>query len=76
MCHWNLRDFVTIPMTMQGPCMAWMRQDAIQPPLNDVPGIVVYQIGSNPEHIIAVARAMLDQAKVSVKFNIARGYFS
>ena len=67
-------DFVTIPMTMQEPCMKWVRQDAFPPPLDDISNVVMYTVqpdgGNDPGNMIFVARAIIDSAKVPGKFHI------
>ena len=69
-------DFVTIPITMQDPCMMWVRQDIIPPSLNDISDVVKYPVESDPGNSIVVARAILDMAKIPGKFHNTKGYFS
>ena len=57
------REFITIPMTMQDPCLGWMRQDAIPPP-DDMFDIINYPVGSNPQNSIVVARAISGFVKI------------
>ena len=69
-------DFVTIPITMQDPCMIWVGQDAIPPSLNDISDVVSYPVESDPGNSIVVARTILDMAKIPGKFYNTKGYFS
>ena len=69
-------DFVTIPMTTQEPCMTWIRQDSMPPSLDDFSDIVMYQVHTNPNNIIVVARAIIDSAKIPGKFHTDEGRFA
>ena len=67
-------DIVTMPMTMQEPCMTWVRQNVFPPPLDDISNFVTYPVlpdgGNDPDNKILVARAIIDSAKVPGKVHI------
>ena len=70
-------DFIAIPMTMQEPCMTWIRQDAMPPPLQEISNLVMYHVLSgNKQNNIVVARAILNSAKIPGKFKNPAGQFS
>ena len=69
-------DFVTIPMTMQEPCMTWVRQYAIQPSLNDIDNKVTYPVKELPHNNIVIARAVLVSAKIPGKYHANKGHFA
>ena len=57
--------FITIPLTMQEPCLTWMRQDVIPPNLDNTAGLVSYQVApDNLKNNVTIARAILDSAKI------------
>ena len=67
-------DIVTMPMTMQEPCMTWVRQKVFPPPLDDISNFVTYPVlpdgGNDPDNKILVPRAIIDSAKVPGKVHI------
>ena len=66
-------DFVTIPMTMQDPCVTWVCQDAFPQPLDDIANAVSYEVvpsGRKPNNRIVVARDILNVAKIPGKVHI------
>ena len=69
------RNFVTILITMQEPCVTWVRQDAFPPPLDNISHTVSYTVqpdGSQPDKKIVIARAILDSAKIPGKVHMPK----
>ena len=70
-------DFITIPLTMQEPCLTWIRQDTMPPPLQEISNLVLYPvIPGNTMNNIIVARAILNSTKIPGKFQNSYGQFS
>ena len=71
-------DFVTIPMTTQGPCMTWILQDTFPPALDDISNTVSYAVqpSGNTDNRIVIARAILESAKIPGKFHANQGQYA
>ena len=69
--------FIAIPLTMQEPCLTWVRQDAVPPTLDNVTGLVIYQVQTgNLKNNVTIARAIWDSSKVPGKQMHYGGFFS
>ena len=70
-------DFIAIPLTMQEPRLTWVRQDAVPLNLDNITGLVMYQVTpGNLRNNVTIARAILDSAKIPGKQMYYGGFFS